>query len=98
MTLSIPSRLAAACVAGFIAIAPSDAQGQKALPLPNLEQMLGFKPGADRKLPSWRQVYDYYTALDKASPRVQTRLLGKTTLGRPFIATFISDSSTIANL
>ena len=56
----------------------------------------GFEPGADRKLPSWKQVTDYFTALDKASPRVQTRLLGKTTLGRPFIATFISDSSTIA--
>ncbi|HYV97862.1 MAG TPA: M14 family zinc carboxypeptidase, partial [Gemmatimonadaceae bacterium] len=75
-----------------------NAQAPARTPLPNLEQMLGFKPGADRHLPSWKQVVDYYTALDKASPRVLTRVLGKTTLGRPFLATFISDSSTIANL
>lgn len=81
-----------------IVLLASPLAAQTKTPLPNLEQMLGFKPGADRKLPSWQQVYDYYTALDKASPRVQTRLLGKTTMGRPFIATFIADSSTIANL
>lgn len=86
-----------ALVALSLLASPTAAQSPKN-PLPNLEQMLGFKPGADRKLPSWKQVYDYYTALDKASPRVQTRVLGKTTLGRPFLATFISDSSTIANL
>ena len=88
-----------AVIACAVAAASVGAQGSsRPATLPNLEQMLGFKPGADRKLPSWKQVFDYYTALDKASPRVQTRVLGKTTLGRPFLATFISDSSTIANL
>jgi hypothetical protein len=83
----------------LLSAAPVSAQ-QPVAParLPNLESVLGFKPGADRKLPSWKQMVDYYTALDKASPRVTTRVLGKTTLGRPFLATFISDSSTIANL
>ena len=60
--------------------------------------ILGFEPGADRHLPSWKQITDYFAALDKASPRVQVRTLGKTTLGRPFLAAFISDSSTLANL
>ena len=66
--------------------------------IPTPASILGFEPGADRHLPSWQQITDYFTALDKASPRVQTRVLGKTTLGRPFLAVFISDSSTLANL
>lgn len=66
--------------------------------IPTPASMLGFEPGADRHLPSWRQIVDYFTALDKASPRVSVRTLGKTTLGRPFIVAFISDSSTLANL
>ena len=66
--------------------------------IPTPASILGFEPGADRHLPSWKQIVDYFTALDKASPRVTVRTLGKTTLGRPFIVAFISDSSTLANL
>jgi hypothetical protein len=72
------------------------AKAQHAIPTPS--SILGFEPGADRHLPSWKQIVDYFTALDKASPRVSVRTLGKTTLGRPFIVAFISDSSTLANL
>ena len=54
-------------------------------PIPTPSSILGFEPGADRHLPSWKQIVDYFTALDKASPRVSVRTLGKTTLGRPFI-------------
>ncbi len=66
--------------------------------LPSFEQMYGFKPGTDRKLPSWKQVTDYLTALDKASSRVSLRTLGKTVLGRPFLVAFVADSSTLANI
>src|SRR4051812_25259042 len=66
--------------------------------IPNPADILGFEPGADRHLPSWKQITDYFTALDKASPRVSVRTLGKTTLGRPFLVAFISDSSTLATL
>lgn len=83
------SALAAAVVA-------LPAHAQRGIPTP--ASILGFEPGADRHLPSWKQITDYFTALDKASPRVQTRVLGKTVLGRPFLAVFISDSATIANL
>ena len=72
------------------------AAAQRAIPTP--ASVLGFEPGADRHLPSWKQIVDYFTLLDKASPRVSVRTLGKTTLGRPFIVAFISDSSTLANL
>lgn len=66
--------------------------------IPDPAAVLGFEPGADRKLPSWKQVTDYFTALDAASPRVSVRTLGRTTLGRPFIVAIIGDSSTLANL
>jgi hypothetical protein len=70
--------------------------GVRGVPTP--ESVLGFEPGTDRQLPSWKQVVGYFTALDKASPRVSVHTLGKTGMGRPFIAAFIGDSSVIANL
>jgi hypothetical protein len=73
-------------------------QGSARDPLPTPASILGFEPGAERHLPSWKQITDYFTALDRASPRVSVRTLGKTTLGRPFLVAFISDSATLANL
>ena len=67
-------------------------------PIPTPASILGFEPGADRRLPSWKQIVDYFTALGKASPRVRVRTLGTTTLGRPFIVAFISDSANLAHL
>ena len=72
------------------------AQGPAQIPTP--ASVIGFAPGTDRKLPAWSQVVAYFTALSKSSPRIQLHTLGKTTLGRPFIAAIISDSGTIANL
>ena len=66
--------------------------------IPSPASILGFEPGADKKLPTWKQVTDYFTALDKASPRVTVRTLGKTVQGRPFLVAFISDPTTLQNL
>ncbi|HKJ01240.1 MAG TPA: M14 family metallopeptidase [Longimicrobiales bacterium] len=66
--------------------------------VPTPASVLGFEPGTDKRLPTWSQVQDYYTRLDEASPRVSLRVVGKTTLGRPFLAVFFSDSANIANL
>ncbi len=74
---------------------PADAQRG---PIPSPASVLGWEPGTDRKLPSWKQVTDYFTAMDKASPQITVRTLGPTTLGRPFIVAFISDSANLANL
>jgi len=67
-------------------------------PIPAPASVIGFEPGTDRKLPTWKQITDYFTTLDKASPRVSVRTLGKTTLGRPFLVAFISEPPTLANL
>ncbi|MCC6317077.1 MAG: hypothetical protein IT361_05230 [Gemmatimonadaceae bacterium] len=66
--------------------------------VPTPASILGFEPGADRKLPSWQQVTAYFTALDNASPRVSVRTLGKTVQGRPFLVAFISDPANLGNL
>lgn len=95
-----PLRVRAAVAFAAVTLAPlCIAAAQRATPtIPTPASILGFEPGADRHLPSWKQIVDYFTALDKASPRVSVRTLGKTTLGRPFIVAFVSDSSTLANL
>ncbi len=76
---------------------PARAQ-RPAAAIPSPASVIGFVPGTDRKLPQWKEVVAYFHALQKASPRIQLHTLGKTTLGRPFIAAFISDSATIAKL
>jgi hypothetical protein len=79
----------------LVSAAPLTAQAHR---IPAPASVIGFEPGADRKLPEWQQVVAYFKALDAASPRIQLHTLGKTTLGRPFIAAFIGDSATLANL
>jgi hypothetical protein len=97
----IAGRATALVLAAFTTVAATSAataQSAASSPIPTPASVIGFDPGADRKLPTWKQVTDYFTALDKASPRVSVRTLGKTTLGRPFIVAFISEPATLANL
>jgi hypothetical protein len=82
--------------AAILAVPPAARAQARAIPTP--ASVIGFEPGTDRKLPSWKQVTDYFAALDASSPRIQVHTLGKTTLGRPFIAAFIGDPAVIANL
>ncbi len=88
--------LSATAVSSSAALAQPARVSSSALPSP--ASILGFEPGTPRKLPSWKQVTDYFTALDKASPRVSVRTLGPTTLGRPFLVAFIADAATLQNL
>lgn len=94
--LSLIVRAASAAALAATALAAPALAQRKAIPSP--ASILGWEPGTDRKLPTWQQVTSYFTALDKASPRVSVRTLGTTTLGRPFLVAFIADSSTLANL
>jgi Zinc carboxypeptidase len=87
--------LAAAAACAAVLLHPSSARAQS---VPTPASVIGFEPGADRKLPQWSQVVAYFKALDAASPRIQVHELGKTTLGRPFIVAFIGDPATLANL
>src|SRR5947208_1795998 len=96
--MTLPRRFALFLLLSATPAVAQQPQGAGRDPIPTPSSILGFEPGADRHLPSWKQIVDYFTALDKASPRVSVRTLGKTVLGRPFIVAFIADSATLANL
>src|SRR4051794_1885806 len=64
------------------------ATGTSAIPAP--ESVLGFKIGEERKLAKWDQFVAYFQRLSETSDRIKLDTLGKTTLGRPFIAATIS--------
>jgi hypothetical protein len=62
--------------------------------VPAPEDVLGFRPGDDRKLASWAQTVEYFRRLAASSPRVKFEELGKTTLGAPFVLATISAPET----
>ena len=62
------------------------------------KEHLGFEVGEDRKLADWPQVAEYFQALDKASDRVRTKEIGKTTEGNPLLVATISSPKNIAEL
>jgi Zinc carboxypeptidase len=87
-----------AAAAAVAALAPG-APGAPAAPsVPTPESVLGFVPGEDRKLASWRQVLAYLTALDAASERVSVEEVGKTTEGRPFVIATVTSEANHARL
>jgi hypothetical protein len=69
-----------------------------AAPVPAPEEVLGFRPGEDRRLASWQQIVEYFRRLDAASERVRFEELGKTTLGAPFVMATISAPENLARL
>ena len=78
---------------------PAQAQRKPAgAAIPSPSAVFGFNPGDDRTIVDWKQIADYFARLDKASDRVSVQTFGKTTLGRPMIAAFISAPENIRNL
>ena len=66
--------------------------------LPAPEDVLGFRPGDDRKLASWNQIVTYFEKLDQASDRVKFEALGKSTMDAPFVMATISAPENLARL
>jgi hypothetical protein len=66
--------------------------------VPAPEEVLGFRPGDDRKLAAWSEIVEYFRRLDAASDRVRFEELGKTTLGAPFVLATISAPENLARL
>ena len=66
--------------------------------IPTPKSVLGFHPTDDRTIADWKQIIDYFAKLDAASPRVEIKEMGKTTLGKPHIVAFISSEENIRNL
>jgi len=66
--------------------------------VPTPASVLGFEPGAERRLVEWDPIVRYFRALGAASERVRVRELGRTTNGAAFIAAFISNPANLARL
>lgn len=66
--------------------------------IPAPEQILGFRPGDDRKLASWAQVVQYFQTLAAASDRVKFEEIGKSTMGAPFVYATISAPENLKRL
>ncbi len=66
--------------------------------LPKPESHFGHPIGIDRELLDWDKVVSYFNALAASSDMVQTKELGKTAAGRPFIAATISSRENLRDL
>lgn len=65
---------------------------------PSPKSVLGFHPTDDRTIADWKQITDYFTKLDAASPKVKVEQFGTTTLGKPMIVAYISSAENIKKL
>jgi hypothetical protein len=70
----------------------------QAFHIPAPEEVLGFRPGDDRKLASWAEVIEYFQKLAATSDRLKFAELGKTTMGAPFVMATISAPENLAHL
>ncbi len=66
--------------------------------VPAPEEVLGFRPGDDRKLASWTSTVEYFKRLAAASNRVRFEEIGRTTLDAPFVLATISAPENLARL
>ena len=71
---------------------------ESAARVPAPEDVLGFRPGDDRKLASWASVVEYFRRLDRSSDRLLFEELGQTTMGAPFVMATISAPENLARL
>ncbi|HET6893068.1 MAG TPA: M14 family zinc carboxypeptidase, partial [Pyrinomonadaceae bacterium] len=70
----------------------------KTIAVPAPHEVLGFTPGDDRKLASWKQIVNYFEKLDRASDRMKVETVGWTTMGKPFVMATISAPENLAKL
>lgn len=72
--------------------------GAPAPALKSPAEYLGFEIGADRSLADYEETRGYFELLDEASPWVQVKRIGTTTLGRPMIAVVLSTPENLERL
>ena len=62
------------------------------------EDFIGHSVGADYKLARWEKIVDYFQYVGENSDRINTREIGTTTEGRPFIIAEISSPDAISDV
>ena len=81
------STLRITLAAGVLFAAASGLTGQT---IPSPTEFFGHEMGADRMLVGWTQLMDYYELIDERSDRIEMRIMGESTLGRPFPVVFVT--------
>lgn len=66
--------------------------------VPTPKEHLGFTPGDDYKLANYAQLAGYFHKLAQASPRLRLIEFGRSALGKPMLAAFISEPGNLARL
>ena len=66
--------------------------------LPSPESVLGFRPGAARRLAGWGVISGYLDSLGAASDRVRVDTIGRSTLDRPLQLLTITSPANMARL
>ena len=66
--------------------------------IPTPEEIIGFKPGADYHLATYKQALEYFKALEKASPMIKLFEMGKTEMGQTMIYAVITSAENMAKL
>ena len=94
--MKFSSRICVLAIVLLSAVVSVSAQTSGSLPSP--ASVLGFEPGADRKLMDYEQLVDYMTQLAAASDRVEMREVGESPLGRPMFVAFISSAENLDRL
>ena len=79
-------------------VEPRETARTSAARVPAPEDVLGFRPGDDRKLASWASVVEYFKRLSAASDRVKFEELGRTTMNAPFVMATISAPENLRRL
>jgi len=79
-------------------VGPAAAQDEPDPVVPEPSTVFGFTPGDDGKLIDYSQLVDYLHQAANASPRVEVRQVGETTLGRPMVLALVSSPENLARL
>ncbi|HUG38882.1 MAG TPA: hypothetical protein VMM12_00265, partial [Longimicrobiales bacterium] len=91
---ALPASLVVALVVSIPGVppgpAPVAAQEPATVELPSPQQHFGYPMGAEGRLADWAELAAYYRLLAAASPRVEVVDMGPSTLGKPFLALFVS--------
>lgn len=66
--------------------------------IPSPKDALGYHIGQPKKLTRTAEIYRYYRALEKASPRVKVMTIGRTDEGRECLIVVVANEETIKNI
>ena len=66
--------------------------------IPSPKDALGYHIGQPKKLTHTAEIYRYYRALEKASPRVKVMTIGRTDEGRECLIVVVANEETIRNI